>query len=360
MAGRGGGRRIVALLLALSLVATAGASLAAGPWPDGEWYGFISGGGIASGTFTDGTTSTFGSGSAVASGLFFLEIVDGEPKGDYGITWQGKGTAAGEGGTQRIEELGIIDGADGIPLLVRESATGSTTVDGITIPFNIPRLEPAPTPLRGDYADCQVVEGSFEGKLSALAEAFAAFGFKVASEESFTAYRIFGESAEEKEFITKRMEQLNQIATGFGQLVFDIPTIGLGQVAVDAEALLVQAETILAELEGIPDCDGVDVDRFSLGISLAVEIFIQAALEFAAEQLDGKAVAKLAALAGRAGVLAKVSGFGMDAVMTIAPQAIFDKNISTLEWLVAASIAFGDGEYAVFLATEIEAIRGGS
>lgn len=354
-------RAIVASVLMLSLVGTATTSLAAGPWPDGEWYGFISGGGVASGSLTVDSGTVFGSGSAIASGLFFLDIVDGEAKGEYGITWRGQAAeTGGTGGTQVIEELGIVEGTGGIPSLVRESATGSTTIDGITVPFNVPRLPPAPTPMEGDYADCQVVEGTIEGKLTALAEAFAAFGFKVAAEESFTAYRIFGETAAEKEFITKRMEQLNDIATGFGQLIFEIPFIGLGQAIVDAEALVASAEAILAELEGIPDCDGVDVERFSLGISSAIEVFILGALQFAVEQLDGKAIANLAALAGRAGVLEKVSGLGMDAVMSVAPQAIFDKDITTLEYLVAASVAYGDGEYAVFLVNEIEALRGSS
>jgi len=354
-------RGIVALVLVISLVGTAGASLAAGPWPDGEWYGFISGGGIASGTLTtDDGSSEFGSGSAVASGLFFLEIVDGEPKGDYGITWQGQGSSASGSATQRIDELGIIEGSDGIPILVRESASGSTTVDGVNLPFSVPNLGPAPTPLRGEFADCQVVEGSFVGKLSALGQALEAFGFKVAAEETFSAYRVFGEDPADKEFISKQIEKLNDVTNGFGQLITDVKDIGLGQAIRDAEALLVEAEVILTELRGIPECDGVDTEGFSLGISRSVEFFVQALLLIATEQLDGKAIANLAALAGRAGVVEKISGFGMDAVMTVAPQAIFDKDLGTLDWLVAASIVYGDSEYAVFLAEEIAAIRGGS
>jgi hypothetical protein len=346
-------------MLALSLLATTAAGAQSVDWPDqGEYIGFFNGGGEAAGSF-EGIPFT---GSVTVTGGFLIEIMpDGSVSGDYELVWNGVGTALGESGSQVITETGDVVGDVGAPVLSRKVATVATTVEGFTLNQPAMPLPPSPSPLRLNHEQCGLVEGVFDSKLDAMERAFAMFGIEANQEEGFTAFRIDEITDEElKRKVLEAMDALEAIAKALVPLIVTASTDLKGAVA-EAEALIDEAETILADLDDLAICgEDVDTKLFRLGLSKAVNRFVRAVLTIAVDKSDEEAVLRLGVIAARSGTLAEVFNDGEKAIDLLATEADADKDIAALRTLLSAALVFQTVDQFLRIEEMIRSLEPGS
>ena len=333
--------RILAVVVAILTTATLTAPAVGQPvpgWPDGEWVGVISGSGAAAGTL-DGHT---GSGTARASGGFTIDIVDGEASGGYGVVWTGQGVSADDDSVEvLLEEMGSVEGTNGQPLLVRDSFTGTVTVDGFALALPGGSLSPAPTPLIVESLDCGLVEGYFQGKLAALEAGFESYGINASAEERFVAFGSATSGPGFEDELRAAAERLGDLQTGMIQLALIATAENVVETLLEAELIIAEAEEILAGLDGFEGCELAGADGFRLGITHAAEALFSRLFELAAD--DAAALEHIAMDAVRSGVSTGVAlrDTALEAISAAADVAAAAGDKDSLEQLATAALLLG-------------------
>jgi len=349
--------RMLAIFLAVSLLATGSVATAQSvDWSDqGEYFGFFIGGGDAAGAF-EGVSFK---GTVVVTGGFSFDISpDGTVTGDYELVYDGAATSSDGAGSQVISESGLIVGDTGTPVLSRQVASVATTVDGFTLRQGPLDLPPSPAPLTLTHSQCGFVEGAFNSKLDGLQQAFSLFGIDASQEEGFTAIRLDEiTDAELKRQVLEAMDALGKISRQFVPLIV-VATTDLDDALGVAEDLVNEAEAILADLDGLALCgEDVDTKLFRLGLSKAVNRFVNSVLPIAVDQSDETAVVRLGIIAARSGTLVEVFAEGEKAIDLLATEAISAEDLPALRTLLIAALIFQATDQFIRIEDEVRKLE---
>lgn len=267
-------------------------------WPDGSYSVTVRG--SAAGTGGGGELAS-GTVSAMLTGRFGIEIAAGTTAGSSDAyllyLFQGSGvTTSGipGSGTLQLDMSGYAQAEDGRVAIHRESAVGTWTIEGYTLPPQTTVLGDRFL-LVADYADCGIVEGTMLGTFEGLAQAapIGASGELQVVSDFLAVSDLFTGDPEAWVVETSRItDEIVELDRAYGNL-----EVGGDEALAQLRRLLDRAEDSLAAFE---DHGCTAPGDFGLGVGAAAYFLLYALLEASSSPLE---LGQIAALAAQAGVL---------------------------------------------------------
>ena len=219
---------------------SAGASGAGGPLRDGNWNGTLSVG--ATVDFSQEGVELIAQGSG--NGNFLLTLTGGTASGEYVLGASSAAILESEGSTGNANAVGAITGemqgtATGpilAPTAARFDVSGSVTVDGFNVPFDLP-LDFAPEEMTSSTrfitsSSCGIAAGTWAQEFRAAVEQA---GGAVTSFQGSWAATYFGNNPGATDSVLEEMLARGEalLAQWIDSGTFDVA--GLEQLLIDAE-----------------------------------------------------------------------------------------------------------------------------